>query len=135
MSKSTETTVAQNINATLSVEDIPMNENVTLAQLNEDASAKAENKENKEKKEKYSLTRETSDLVAKVEKALNGNAGQIKALQGALKTFIAAGLDTSAVLAGIDKLRAEGTVNVDTVEFQAEIGREFIEIIKRKLAQ
>ena len=132
MSKSTETTVAQNINATLSVEDIPMNENVTLAQLNEAASAKAENKE---KKEKYSLTRETSDLVAKVEKALNGNAGQIKALQGALKTFIAAGLDTSAVLAGIDKLRAEGTVNVDTVEFQAEIGREFIEIIKRKLAQ
>ena len=125
-------TVAQNINATLSVEDIPMNENVTLAQLNEAASAKAENKE---KKEKYSLTRETSDLVAKVEKALNGNAGQIKALQGALKTFIAAGLDTSAVLAGIDKLRAEGTVNVDTVEFQAEIGREFIEIIKRKLAQ
>ena len=132
MSKSTETTVAQNINATLSVEDIPMNENVTLAQLNEAASAKAENKE---KKEKYSLTRETSDLVAKVEKALNGNAGQIKALQGALKTFIAAGLDTSALLAGIDKLRAEGTVNVDTVEFQAEIGREFIEIIKRKLAQ
>ena len=125
-------TITQNINATLTVEDIPMNENVTLAQLNEAASAKAENKE---KKEKYSLTRETSDLVAKVEKALNGNAGQIKALQGALKTLLAANLDTSAVLAGIDKLRAEGTVNVDTVEFQAEVGREFIEIIKRKLAQ
>lgn len=133
MSKSVVTeTVAQNINATLTVEDIPMNENVTLAQLNAEAEAHAENKE---KKEKYSLTRETSGLVGKVEKALNGNAAQIKALQGALKTLLAANLDTSTVLAGIDKLRAEGTGNVDTVEFQAEIGREFIEIIKKKLAQ
>ena len=126
------TTVAQNINAILTVEDTPMNENVTIAQLNAEAEAKAENKE---KKEKFSLTRETSDLVAKIEKALTGNAGQIKALQGALKALLAANLDTSAVLAGIDKLRAEGTGNVDTVEFQAEIGRDFIEIIKRKLAQ
>ena len=130
MSKSAETTVAQNINATLTVEDIPMNENVTLAQLNAEAEAKAEKKE---KKEKFSLTRNLAPVIEKIEKALSGNASQIKALDKTLGVLLSAGLDTSAVLAKIDTLRKE-SVEI-TPEFEAEVGRALIEAVKVKNAQ
>ena len=64
MSKSTETTVAQNINATLTVEDIPMNENVTLAQLNEAV-------ETKEKKEKKSVSKFMAEENALIDSAFD----------------------------------------------------------------
>jgi len=124
------TTVAQNINAILTVEDTPMNENVTLAQLNAEAEAKAENKE---KKEKFSLTRTLAPVIEKIEKALSGNASQIKALDKALGVLLSAGLDTSAVLAKIDALRKE-SVEI-TPEFEAEVGRALIEAVKVKNAQ
>ena len=130
MSKSTETTVAQNINATLTVEDIPMNENVTLDMLNKEAEAQAENKE---KKEKFSLTRTLAPTIEKIEKALSGNASQIKALDKTLGVLLGAGLDTSAVLAKIDTLRKE-SVEI-TTEFEAEVGRALIEAVKVKNAQ
>ena len=130
MSKFTETTVAQNINATLSVEDIPMNENVTLAQLNEDASAKAENKE---KKEKFSLTRTLAPTIEKIEKALSGNSAQIKALDRTLKVLLDAGLDTGAVLAKIDALRKDA-VEI-TEEFERECGQALIDAVRAKNAQ
>ena len=123
-------TVAQNINATLSTEDIPMNENVTLAQLNAEAEAKAENKE---KKEKFSLTRNLAPVIEKIEKALSGNASQIKALDKTLGVLLSAGLDTGAVLAKIDALRKE-SVEI-TPEFEAEVGRALIEAVKVKNAQ
>lgn len=124
------TTVAQNINAILTVEDTPMNENVTLAQLNAEAEAKAENKE---KKEKFSLTRNLAPVIEKIEKALSGNASQIKALDKTLGVLLSAGLDTSAVLAKIDALRKE-SVEI-TPEFEAEVGRALIEAVKVKNAQ
>ena len=132
MSKSIETTVAQNINATLTVEDIPMNENVTLAQLNAEAEAAAAN-ETKEKKEKFSLTRTLAPTIERIEKAISGNASQSKALDKTLGGLLGAGLDTSAVLAKIDTLRKE-SVEI-TTEFEAEVGRALIEAVKVKNAQ
>ena len=131
MSKSVidNTTVAQNINTLLSVEDTPMNENITIAQLNTEAKAE----ETKEKKEKYSLSRASAELVSEIEKALSGNAAQIKALGKALGVLLSAGLDTGPVLAKIDALRKE-SVEI-TPEFEAKVGRAFIEIIRAKNAQ
>lgn len=123
-------TITQNINATLTVEDIPMNENVTLAQLNAEAEAQAENKE---KKEKFSLTRTLAATIEKIEKALSGNSAQIKALDKTLGVLLSAGLDTSAVLNKIDALRKE-SVEI-TTEFEAEVGRALIEAVKVKNAQ
>lgn len=131
MSKSVVTeTVAQNINATLSTEDIPMNENVTLAQLNAEAEAKAENKE---KKEKFSLSRTLSPTIEKIEKALSGNSAQIKALDRTLKVLLDANLDTGAVLAKIDALRKDA-VEI-TEEFERECGKALIEAVRAKNAQ
>ena len=106
MSKSIETTVAQNINATLTVEDIPMNENVTLAQLNAEAEAKAEAKA--EKKEKYSVTRELKarGVFSEIEEKKKGNDAAIKKLQNVvLPALLGAGIDTAETLAKIDVLR------------------------------
>lgn len=131
MSKSVVTeTVAQNINATLSTEDIPMNENVTLAQLNAEAEAKAENKE---KKEKFSLSRTLSPTIEKIEKALSGNSAQIKALDRALKVLLDANLDTVYVLAKIDALRKDA-VEI-TEEFERECGKALIDAVRAKNAQ
>ena len=130
MSKSVIDNSQVSVNVAALLEDVPMNENVTLAQLNEDASAKAENKE---KKEKFSLTRTLAPTIEKIEKALSGNASQIKALDKTLGVLLSAGLDTSAVLAKIDALRKE-SVEI-TPEFEAEVGRALIEAVKVKNAQ
>ena len=123
------TTVAQNINAILTVEDTPMNENVTIAQLNAEVEAKAENKE---KKEKFSLSRTLTPTIEKIEKALSGNSAQIKALDRTLKVLLDANLDTGAVLAKIDELRKDA-VEI-TEEFERECGRALIEAVKEKNA-
>ncbi len=130
MSKSVIDNSQVSVNVAALLEDVPMNENVTMNDLN-NAAAKIE--ETKEKKEKFSLTRNLSPVIEKIEKALSGNASQIKALDKTLGVLLSAGLDTSAVLAKIDALRKE-SVEI-TPEFEAEVGRALIEAVKVKNAQ
>ena len=130
MSKSVIDNSQVSVNVAALLEDVPMNENVTMNDLN-NAAAKIE--ETKEKKEKFSLTRTLSPVIEKIEKALSGNASQIKALDKTLGVLLGAGLDTSAVLAKIDTLRKE-SVEI-TTEFEAEVGRALIEAVKVKNAQ
>ena len=130
MSKSVIDDSQVSVNVAALLEDVPMNENVTLDMLNKEAEAQAENKE---KKEKFSLTRTLAPTIEKIEKALSGNASQIKALDKTLGVLLGAGLDTSAVLAKIDTLRKE-SVEI-TTEFEAEVGRALIEAVKVKNAQ
>ena len=130
MSKNAIDNSQVSVNVAALLEDVPMNENVTMNDLN-NAAAKIE--ETKEKKEKFSLTRNLSPVIEKIEKALSGNASQIKALDKTLGVLLSAGLDTSAVLAKIDALRKE-SVEI-TPEFEAEVGRALIEAVKVKNAQ
>ena len=130
MSKNAIDNSQVSVNVAALLEDVPMNENVTMNDLN-NAAAKIE--ETKEKKEKFSLTRNLSPVIEKIEKALSGNASQIKALDKTLGVLLSAGLDTSAVLAKIDTLRKE-SVEI-TPEFEAEVGRALIEAVKVKNAQ
>ena len=130
MSKNAIDNSQVSVNVAALLEDVPMNENVTMNDLN-NAAAKIE--ETKEKKEKFSLTRNLSPVIEKIEKALSGNASQIKALDKTLGVLLGAGLDTSAVLAKIDALRKE-SVEI-TPEFEAEVGRALIEAVKVKNAQ
>ena len=130
MSKSVIDNSQVSVNVAALLEDVPMNENVTMNDLN-NAAAKIE--EPKEKKEKFSLTRNLAPVIEKIEKALSGNASQIKALDKTLGVLLSAGLDTSAVLAKIDALRKE-SVEI-TPEFEAEVGRALIEAVKVKNAQ
>ena len=130
MSKSVIDNSQVSVNVAALLEDVPMNENVTMNDLN---NAAATVEETKEKKEKFSLTRTLSPVIEKIEKALSGNASQIKALDKTLGVLLGAGLDTSAVLAKIDTLRKE-SVEI-TTEFEAEVGRALIEAVKVKNAQ
>ena len=130
MSKSVIDNSQVSVNVAALLEDVPMNENVTMNDLN-NAAAKIE--ETKEKKEKFSLTRNLAPVIEKIEKALSGNASQIKALDKTLGVLLSAGLDTSAVLAKIDTLRKE-SLEI-TPEFEAEVGRALIEAVKVKNAQ
>lgn len=141
MSKSVIDNSQVSVNVAALLEDVPMNENVTMNDLNNAASerevldryAAAKIEETKEKKEKFSLTRNLAPVIEKIEKALSGNASQIKALDKTLGVLLSAGLDTSAVLAKIDALRKE-SVEI-TPEFEAEVGRALIEAVKVKNAQ
>lgn len=133
MSKSVIDNSQVSVNVAALLEDVPMNENVTMNDLNNAAAKIEETKEKKEKKEKFSLTRNLSPVIEKIEKALSGNASQIKALDKTLGVLLSAGLDTSAVLAKIDALRKE-SVEI-TPEFEAEVGRALIEAVKVKNAQ
>lgn len=130
MSKNAIDNSQVSVNVAALLEDVPMNENVTMNDLN---AAAATIEEPKEKKEKFSLTRNLAPVIEKIEKALSGNASQIKALDKTLGVLLGAGLDTSAVLAKIDTLRKE-SVEI-TTEFEAEVGRALIEAVKVKNAQ
>ena len=130
MSKNAIDNSQVSVNVAALLEDVPMNENVTMNDLN---AAAATIEEPKEKKEKFSLTRTLAPTIERIEKAISGNASQIKALDKTLGVLLGAGLDTSAVLAKIDTLRKE-SVEI-TTEFEAEVGRALIEAVKVKNAQ
>lgn len=130
MSKSVIDNSQVSVNVAALLEDVPMNENVTMNDLN-NAAAKIE--ETKEKKEKFSLTRTLALTIEKIEKALSGNSAQIKALDRTLKVLLDAGLDTGAVLAKIDALRKDA-VEI-TEEFERECGQALIDAVRAKNAQ